>query len=306
VDLAARRQIYVEPDRVNILNPYRHAGGGGGYLLDTYPGAEAAYSLRKLRNDQTYAIRVRRSSDSSEQDIGFDGSGNLDTSAISAFCGSGSGYVKTWYDQSGNGFDMSQATASKQPVIMNAGTLFSVNSLPALDSEGTRWLYSSAGTLSSTGDSAFSHIVVGAHQEVGVASGISSLVPASFLQDRRTIRSPANDSSSLLSSRLYGGNCLWTGTINGLSQFIFEEYYPGGGGSWDGYLDGTLKSVSQYNNSGLNLQSSSGFDCFNAVDNALGIEGNIVDGHLQEVIWWMSNKSSNRSSIYANVSDYWA
>ena len=41
-------------------------------LLDTYPNAAAAYSVRKLRTAYTgSAIRVRRSSDNAEQNIGF-------------------------------------------------------------------------------------------------------------------------------------------------------------------------------------------------------------------------------------------
>ena len=65
-------------------------------LLDLYPSAAAAYSVRLLRSAYSgSAIRVRRSSDNTEQDIGFSG-GNLDTSALTSFCGSGNGFVTTW------------------------------------------------------------------------------------------------------------------------------------------------------------------------------------------------------------------
>jgi len=58
------------------------------YLLDTYNGAAAAYSLRKLRNAYAgSAIRVRRSSDNTSQDIGFDANGNLDTTSMLNFVG---------------------------------------------------------------------------------------------------------------------------------------------------------------------------------------------------------------------------
>jgi hypothetical protein len=58
------------------------------YLLDTYGGAAAAYSLRKLKSDYTGpAIRVRRSSDNTSQDIGFNSNGNLDTNALLNFIG---------------------------------------------------------------------------------------------------------------------------------------------------------------------------------------------------------------------------
>jgi hypothetical protein len=56
-------------------------------LLDTYPNAAVAYSLRKLRSAYTgSAIRVRRSSDNAEQDIAFVGN-DLDTTTMLDFVG---------------------------------------------------------------------------------------------------------------------------------------------------------------------------------------------------------------------------
>ena len=106
-------------------------------LLDNFSEAAAAYSLRKIRSAYTgFAIRVRRSSDNTEQNIGFDGSGNLDTSSLLSFVGSGSGFVKTWYDQSGNSKDAQQTTASSQPNIVNNGTLRTQGTKPSFYFDG--------------------------------------------------------------------------------------------------------------------------------------------------------------------------
>ena len=56
-------------------------------LLDSYPGAAAAYSLRRLVTGATASIRVRRSSDNQETDIGFTSAGDLDTASLVAFAG---------------------------------------------------------------------------------------------------------------------------------------------------------------------------------------------------------------------------
>ena len=57
-------------------------------LLDLYPSAAAAYSLRKLRNGYTgSAIQVRRESDDATQNIAFDLLGELDTSTLLNFVG---------------------------------------------------------------------------------------------------------------------------------------------------------------------------------------------------------------------------
>jgi hypothetical protein len=74
-------------------------------LLDNYSGAAAAYSLRRIGPSGYFgpAIRVRRDSDNTLRDIGFTSDGQLDTVGLLDFVGvTGSGFVKTWYDQSGN------------------------------------------------------------------------------------------------------------------------------------------------------------------------------------------------------------
>lgn len=88
---------------------------------------QAAYSMRNLNpNFNTASIRVRRSSDNQEQDIGFDANGNLDRTALMDFVGRGStdqGFVTTWYDQSGHGRDMVQTSRSQQGLIVDGGVL---------------------------------------------------------------------------------------------------------------------------------------------------------------------------------------
>jgi hypothetical protein len=95
-----------------------------GIVLDDYPNAAAAYSLRKLRTAYTgSAIRVRRSNDNTEQNIGFTSGGDLDTASLKTFVGANSGFVTTWYDQSGNARNATQTTAANQPRLVNAGTV---------------------------------------------------------------------------------------------------------------------------------------------------------------------------------------
>ena len=58
------------------------------YLLDTYTGANNAFSLRKLNGAYSgSAIRVRRSGDNIEQNIGFNANGDLNTNSLLDFIG---------------------------------------------------------------------------------------------------------------------------------------------------------------------------------------------------------------------------
>ncbi len=96
-------------------------------LLDTYPNASAAYSLRKLRNDYAGdAIEVRIDTATTPQpsyNIGFDSDGNLDTADLLSKAGSNDAYVAVWYDQSGNANNATQTTAAKQPKIVSSGVI---------------------------------------------------------------------------------------------------------------------------------------------------------------------------------------
>ncbi|MFN5795471.1 MAG: beta strand repeat-containing protein, partial [Bacteroidota bacterium] len=125
------------PISVNILNP----------ILGTTQTAQGAYSIRKVSS--TYngpAIQVRRSSDNSTQDIGFTAGGDLDQAALLSFVGSGNGFITIWYDQSGNAVNMVQATAIRQPRIVNAGVLDTKNARPGLKHFASNQQFLTVGT----------------------------------------------------------------------------------------------------------------------------------------------------------------
>jgi hypothetical protein len=110
-------------------------------ILDRFPGAAAAYSLRKLRTQYSGpAIRVRRSSDNTEQDIGFDSNGNLNESQIRGFVGGNDGFVTIWYDQSLNGLNASRAVQADQPRIILSGAFESVNGRTSIEGDSSDYL----------------------------------------------------------------------------------------------------------------------------------------------------------------------
>jgi hypothetical protein len=106
--------------------------------LSTAPsGAWSVY--RRLRTDYTgNLIRIRRTSDDTETNIGYDGSNVLDTAAITTFVGAGDAYITTIYDQSGNGYNLTETRSANQPFIMQAGVLFTaINSKPGISADGS-------------------------------------------------------------------------------------------------------------------------------------------------------------------------
>jgi hypothetical protein len=120
--------------RSRITNSY--VSGGivpPSLLLDVYPNATCAYSITKLRSAYNGAcIRVRRSTDNAEQDIGFVNN-ELDTASLLAFVGAGSGFVTTIYDQTSGGNDFTSTTLTRQSIIVNAGVLVTLGGRAVLN-----------------------------------------------------------------------------------------------------------------------------------------------------------------------------
>lgn len=101
------------------------AGGGAGLLLDTYTGAVGAYALDYLSSSYSGdVVELRRSGDDAL--AGFTptelGDGTA-TAWVAAGGGTELGYVRTWYDQSGNSNDASQSSDGRQPLLVQSGAV---------------------------------------------------------------------------------------------------------------------------------------------------------------------------------------
>ena len=108
--------------------------GGFKGLLDVYSGAAAAYSLRKLSKATTSVVRVRRDSDNAEADFTAQ---EITDGTLAAFCTGTDGLVTTWYDQSGNANNATQATAASQPQIVSSGSIITDSGYQVIQYDGS-------------------------------------------------------------------------------------------------------------------------------------------------------------------------
>lgn len=105
-----------------IVNPYVFGNAGGG-VLDLFQ-TELWFAGGIARYLSAYSgplLRVRRSSDGSEADIGALSDNTLDVASLLAFCGSGDGFVTKIYGQQTTSNDMVQTAIGSQSRIVNAG-----------------------------------------------------------------------------------------------------------------------------------------------------------------------------------------
>ena len=79
------------------------------------------------------AANICRASDSTCEDIDTLGNGSFDTATATSFCTSTTCSVKTLYDQTGNGHDMTQTATSEMPAL----TFNCIGSLPCMTFNAT-------------------------------------------------------------------------------------------------------------------------------------------------------------------------
>jgi hypothetical protein len=251
------------------------------FLLDTYTSASAAYSLRKLRSAYTgSAIRVRRSSDNTEQDIGFVNN-VLDVSDLQSFCSGTNGFVTTWYDQSGNGRNATQSTAASQPQIVNSGSVITQGGKPFV-----QYITSGTSQLKTTASFSISTPL----QTFMVAQNNRTLVDFPYFHDFQTNRAVMYYGPNLA---LFNGSqidSIDTSTTRNLLSGLFNST------SSALYKNGTTLVTGDCGNLGA---SGTLF---------LGTRNNnnqSLYGGFQEFILYPSNQSSNNSAIFSNINTYY-
>ncbi|MBD3275385.1 MAG: hypothetical protein GF372_08755, partial [Candidatus Marinimicrobia bacterium] len=164
---------------VLFLLPLTAPGQENGPILDSYPDAYAAYSLRKLDSEYTgYAVRVRSSADDTEKSFGFDSEGNLNISEIESWLGAADGYVTTWFSQKSGQTDLVQTDKTRQPLIAQDGTvILDEKGLPRILFEGDRntYLTTYPGSLSSIPINNTALMIVGESRTSPETQGVLAL-----------------------------------------------------------------------------------------------------------------------------------
>jgi hypothetical protein len=255
------------------------------YLLDIYSGASAAYSVRKLSSTATNSMRVRRSSDNAEQDIGFVGE-DLDTASILTFVGANDGFVVTWYDQSGSGLDVTNSTDTEQPKIVSSGVLETQGTQASLVGDGTKHLESSSG---------FNHS--GTLTGIGVKYSDGS--PSHAIYQIGAVNEAGNlfSTSTVSTSR----NSIGKESVIGVSSIDQHQIQSGffTNGRQDVWVNG-VKGITQ---SSVAMATATNLPLFIG---ALSSTVYRFVGSLQEVVLYSSDKTSDLTDIESNINAYYS
>jgi hypothetical protein len=263
--------------------PYESSAPPFTGLLDTYGGAAAAYSVRLLSSAWSGESCVRVRVDTTgqpEYNIGFVNN-ELDTATLEGHCTGGlDAYVVTWYDQSGNGNDVAQTTASDQPKIVSGGSTILENGKPTIYFDGVNdWL------VNNDTISASSNYWVFYARNLRASSGdyvFDSAIGRLVLE--RTYN-----------NAYFDGGFKGTAISSGNHLVHFELVSPSSGAI---YEDGTnTQSGLPYTQTAISSENAIGARYFS---------GNNANINMQEFIIYNTDQSSNRTGIETNINDYYS
>lgn len=279
----------------NINNFYQvHWNGATASLLSAYPGAAAAYSLRALNGSyQGPLVRVRRLSDNKEANIYALYNGQLDINAIQTFCSGTDGFVTTWYDQSGNSINATQASASSQPQIVSSGSVININSKPAFIFDGVNdnFILSSTITLATSQEYSTFHVEKKTSEStVGLwMTGGGTASPYTPVNYGTTVyfNSQINASTSD-----YRGNP----SISGFPQRLISGLTKSSGANSKIFI----------NNTDITLSVSGSESRASGLDRIGSRSSEFSGTNAQEFIIYLSDQSSNRTGIESNINNYYS
>ena len=251
-------------------------------FLDQYgEDCDAAYSVRKLRADYSgSAFRVRRTSDDTEQDIGFDGDGNLDESALKTFVGANDGYIVTWYDQTTNGNDATQATTSRQMRVVSSGTVDKLGTKVAPISNTTRVHYTMDSAVSVTPPQT-SVAVIKSSLTGGANHFIGETLSGTYRFSGHTDFLQLNGGSSISGTGISQAHMIAVGLANGASS----EIRANGNQEATGNTSGNSYSI----NIVFGVNATNNFE-----------------GNMQEILIYTADKTSDIDDMESNINTYFS
>jgi hypothetical protein len=248
-------------------------------LLDNYTGAAAAYSLRRIGPSGYFgpAIKVRRDSDNTLRDIGFTSDGQLDTVGLLDFVGvTGSGFVQTWYDQSGN----NKHGIGGSPIIVSSGSIFTDGIKPALRFRGSVAGFTDSFNTGLSISQPFSYITSYRNSETGYYS---------------VVFNGGNNNSNWLYTPSGTTSVMWAGNSNVNTPLSHDLEIA--------YGEFNLANTTFYINNTLKSSGNPGTE--NTPNMYIGGGNFQLKGTMQELHFYTGSVNSVRTDLNNNLNSYY-
>lgn len=264
-------------------------------FLDLYPNASQAYSFRKLRAGYTgFCIRVQRSSDSAQLDIGFVNN-YLDIVTLLLFIGMNNGYIIIAYDQSGNARNL---TGSVYFRIVNSGNLVLFNNKVSAEITSQNISTTSFTPYSLNEHSIFS---VNNIKTIYSFSGIYRNIPSTGYG----VQYPSGNSTTWRSSRIAHLNMVERASNTRASRSTVKAT-PTGLYLTNWNYDGNIASTLKENNITQTLASIVSGWGTGVLGNLGGFNGSHALQDFVELIVYPTDKTADSSAMNTLIQDYYS
>lgn len=296
-DTNVKKVATISDTNIKKVNGVNFSSAAG--LLDLYPGAGAAWSVRKLDIDYTgYCMKVERASDNTTQDIGFDANGDLDVAAIATFCGASNGYVHTWYDQGANGYDVLAVENFDDWMIYDGSAVLLKDGRPNIQKNNTGDFSTSVEIQDLVGSNAFYAVSTYTHADnAGFGSNVVSTQGYEIYAIGGILGGGGVDAVGGLNFANTSTSGAYSFTVG---DQVIIEYLKVSSSQDDVYVFGAQKDSGNTNSTSYSPSSSTVGIYIGGAYLGFGTEIEAI----QELILYPSNQNSNRSGIYANVAAY--
>jgi len=283
-------------------------------LLDEYPNAKVAYSMRKIRSDYAGAcLRVRRSSDNTEQDIGFSGN-ELDTAALLSFVGANDGFVTVWYNQKTASDKANNSTAIYQPRIVSSGVVdtMGANGKPAMFCGANAVLYAgNTSTFKYLHDGTIRSSTVSVMQTASVLSGLKFLW-LTGTSGGGSIQAQMYFSGTSIRQQIKNGpgsinNAGPTNSVATSTDYLVWQTFDGGNPTPSEKMIMNL-------NGGADIDNNTSVFTPSTLDSTLRLHlfnyrypqvGYGTNGYCQEMIFWEDDYTGDKAAISDNINNYY-
>jgi len=218
------------------------------------------------------------------------GSGEATVTINSVTVNGKSGFVETWYDQSGNSNNAVQETAGSQPKIVNAGSLVTdSNGHPDIDFDGSDFLLKTSFTQGdlAQANTIFTVAKLNLAQDSNrkIYDGTSSLKRNMLFLSTNGSGEFAFFADDVISTGVTATNDkkLFSALFNGASSELFIDGASGASGD-----------VGDYPMSGITIGKNHSGDL------------NFWLGQIQEIVIYNADQTSNRAALETNINSHYS
>ncbi len=238
-------------------------------------GTQPIFDLRRASDNAT-CTAIIATNGTVDLTVGTPCNGNTQT--VTAWIGASSAFVSKWYDQSGNGINVVQATSGAQPQLLLSGC--GVNSKPCLQFSSSQFLGVSVGSTTAQ-----------PYTFVTEAERVSNFTTQMNYFDFESGTQALYFPTSTNSVRLFVGSD--SGDVTASNGVLHEINAVVNGASSTVNVDGTSTGVTV------------GSDAAGANINVGGVSVHCNVCIIPEDGMWPSNLSSSLAGLHSNMSSYY-